>query len=109
MGVRPSQGTMKQCSPVVPQARPAVVIKSNETLLVRTETQLASHFELENELQVRDVTLHEPEHHFRSRAANNSLGPIFVRRLSKSCNYSLSKEGKYVGAHITLAFADLKC
>lgn len=59
MGARPVQGTVRMTSPVVPQARTLVVINSNETLLVRTETRLASHFKLENELEMGDVKLHE--------------------------------------------------
>lgn len=60
VGARPSQGSARTTSPMVPQARPVVVINSNETLLVRKETQLASHFELENQLEMGDVKLHEP-------------------------------------------------
>lgn len=48
-----------ESSPVVSQARPGVVINSNKTLLVRKKTWLASHFELENELEMGDVKFHE--------------------------------------------------
>lgn len=48
-----------ESSPVVSQARPGVIINSNKTLLVRKKTWLASHFELENELEMGDVKFHE--------------------------------------------------
>lgn len=53
-------GSVRTTSPMVPQARPAVVVNINETFLVRKETHSASHFKLENELEMGDVKLHEP-------------------------------------------------